>query len=76
MAIVLEARKIVGIKSLWSSELELLLFGCNLSKTMGQNYGKEDPRYEIDNILEQIQLCIYGEIKSKKRQSEQVNREP
>jgi hypothetical protein len=48
VAIVLEARRTVGIINLWPRELDLMLFGCEIPRSEQHS----DPRNMIFRVLE------------------------
>ena len=62
VAIILEARRNIGIVTLWPKELDYMIFGCEIPVSDNQS----DPRNMIFRVLEQVQLQLYG---SKKQES-------
>ena len=50
VAIILDARRNVGILELWPEELDLMLFGCRINHTNEDS----NPRTMILKVLEQI----------------------
>jgi hypothetical protein len=50
VAIILEARRTVGITKLWPVELDYMLFGCEIPYSNDPS----DPRNMIQKVLEQV----------------------
>lgn len=63
VAIILEARRYLGIVNIWPRELDLMLFGCEIPISQE----KSDPRNMIFRVLEQVQILLYGSKKEESR---------
>ena len=50
VAIILEARRTIGIIDLWPKELDYMIFGCEIP----QNEDQSDPKNMIFRVLEQV----------------------